>query len=192
MSMMDVVAAHALIDAGPGTLVVDVRPPSEYETSHIPDAINLPLDQIDAHLTQFANRADARILLICQSGARVIRCERTLAGAGLDGTLVLDGGMSAWLTSGLPVIRGRARWPLERQVRLAAGPLVASAFTISVWWPPAQNLAGLIGAGLAVAAVTNTCALGMLLSRLPYNRRPRETRNASSITPRTAHTGTRG
>lgn len=27
-----------------------------------------------------------------------------------------------------------------------------------------------IGAGLTFAAVTNTCAMGMLLAKLPYNR----------------------
>ena len=70
-----------------------------------------------------------------------------------------------------PGYRGRARWALDRQVRLTAGLLVASAVAVSFWWPPARYLAGLIGAGLAVAAMTNTCAPGMLLSRLPYKRR---------------------
>jgi len=191
MSMINVVAAHALINAGQGTLVVDVRTPSEYETTHIPGAINLPLDHIDAHLTQLVDRDDTRILLICQSGARAVRCQRTLARVGLEDTLVLDGGMNAWLTSGLPVIRGRARWALDRQVRLTAGLLVATAVAVSFWWPPARYLAGLIGAGLAAAAMTNTCALGMLLSRLPYNRRPPLAGIASKM-PGTAYTGTSG
>jgi hypothetical protein len=29
-----------------------------------------------------------------------------------------------------------------------------------------------IGAGLTTAALTNTCTMGMLLSKLPYNRGP--------------------
>jgi rhodanese-related sulfurtransferase len=33
-----------------------------------------------------------------------------------------------------------------------------------------QFLAAAIGAGLAIAALTNTCAMGMLLAKLPYNR----------------------
>jgi rhodanese-related sulfurtransferase len=172
VSMIDVVAAHALISARSDALVVDVRTPGEYETAHIEGAINLPLDQIDAHPTRLADRADTPILLICQSGERASRCQQSLASAGLDGTLVLDGGMNAWLAVGHPVVRGRARWALDRQVRLAAGLLVAAGVAVSVWWPPARYLAGLIGIGLAAAAVTNTCALGMLLSRLPYNQRP--------------------
>jgi hypothetical protein len=31
-------------------------------------------------------------------------------------------------------------------------------------------VAGAIGLGLTVAALTNTCAMGAMLSKLPYNR----------------------
>ena len=133
-------------------------------------------------------RADTRILLICQSGARASRCQQTLSSAGLDGTLVLDGGIGAWLAVGHPVVRGRARWALDRQVRLAAGLLVASAVAVSIWWPPTRYLAGLIGVGLAAAAATNTCALGMLLSRLPYNQRVSGTTSTPNA-PMTQRTG---
>ena len=34
-------------------------------------------------------------------------------------------------------------------------------------------IAGLVGAGLTVAALSGTCVMGMLLARLPYNRGPR-------------------
>lgn len=40
----------------------------------------------------------------------------------------------------------------------------------SVFVPQLKWVAGLIGAGLTVAAVTNTCAMGMVLGKLPYNR----------------------
>jgi hypothetical protein len=40
----------------------------------------------------------------------------------------------------------------------------------SIWLPGARYLAGAIGAGLIVAALTNSCLMGMLLARLPYNR----------------------
>jgi hypothetical protein len=37
-------------------------------------------------------------------------------------------------------------------------------------FPAARYLAGAIGAGLTIAALTDTCTMGMLLARLPYNR----------------------
>lgn len=170
MSVIDVAAARSLLTDNPDALVVDVRTPGEFETVHIPGSINLPLDQVDAHLDRIVSDAGGRLVLVCQAGSRASRCQQVLAEAGLPDTLVLTGGVDAWTAAGAPVVRGRSRWALERQVRLVAGSLVLAFVLASVWWPPARYLAGLIGAGLTVAALTNTCAMGLLLARLPYNR----------------------
>jgi len=50
---------------------------------------------------------------------------------------------------------------------------VLTAVVVGLLVPPVTWLAGVIGAGLVVAALTNTCVMGMLLSKLPYNRGPR-------------------
>ncbi|WP_440107381.1 rhodanese-like domain-containing protein [Streptosporangium sp. H16] len=174
---MDVSAARALIAANPDVLVVDVRTPGEYATCHIPGAINLPLDQVDAHLNRIVADAGGQLLLVCQAGGRATQACAKLAGAGLSGSTVLTGGMNAWKAADGPTSGANdndaSRWGLERQVRLVAGGIVASSVLASVWWPPARYLAGLIGAGLTFAAVTDTCAMGMALARLPYNRGPR-------------------
>jgi len=47
---------------------------------------------------------------------------------------------------------------------------VALSIVVSIVVPGAKWVAFAIGAGLAFAALTNTCAMGMLLARLPYNR----------------------
>lgn len=170
MSVIDPIAARELLRLNPDALFVDVRTASEFESAHIPGAINLPLTQIDAHLQRVVSDAGGRLVLVCQGGSRAQRCQTILGSAGLSDTVVLEGGMNAWLADNGPVVRGRGRWALERQVRLTAGGLVALAVAISVWWPPARFLAGGIGAGLVFAAVTDTCAMGMMLSKLPYNR----------------------
>ncbi|MDG4765602.1 rhodanese-like domain-containing protein [Solwaraspora sp. WMMD406] len=64
---IDVPAARALLAANADTLVVDVRTPAEFETAHIDGAINLPLDQVYAHLNRIVADRGGRILLICQS-----------------------------------------------------------------------------------------------------------------------------
>jgi rhodanese-related sulfurtransferase len=170
MSVIDVPAARALVSAISDTLVVDVRTPAEFESAHIPGAINLPLDQVDAHLQRIVTDAGGQLILVCQGGVRAAQCQQKLSAAGLPGTLVLTGGMNAWTAHGAPITRGLQRWALERQVRLVAGGIVTVAILASLWWPPARFLAGLIGAGLTMAALTNTCAMGMLLAKLPYNR----------------------
>src|SRR5690606_36632127 len=114
--------------------------------------------------------AGGRILLMCQSGNRATQACRKLVNAGLSSASVIEGGMNAWIAAGGPVERGRQRWSLERQVRLVAGLIVLLSVLASIWLPPARFVAGFIGAGLVFAALTNTCAMGMLLAKLPYNR----------------------
>lgn len=56
-------------------------------------------------------------------------------------------------------------------MRLVAGSIVLAGVLSSTLAPWAKWVSAGIGAGLAGAAVTNSCAMGMLLSKLPYNRR---------------------
>jgi hypothetical protein len=53
---------------------------------------------------------------------------------------------------------------------LVAGSVVLASIVGSVALPKLKWLAAALGGGLTVAALTNTCAMGMALSRLPYNR----------------------
>lgn len=150
--------------------VLDVRTPAEFETSHIPGAYNVPLDTLREHRAELRRHLDEDVVLVCRSGARAAQAEEALAGVGLPGLRVLDGGMVAWESAGAPVNRGRETWELERQVRLVAGTLVAAGVLGSVKVPALKWVAGAIGAGLTGAALTNTCAMGMALSKMPWNR----------------------
>ncbi|MER7132738.1 rhodanese-like domain-containing protein [Streptosporangium saharense] len=166
---MDVVTARALVAAADGTvLLLDVRTPAEFETAHIDGSVNVPLDRLEAHLPQLAGM-EGRSVLICQTGGRARTAQAKLTAAGLR-SVVMSGGLNAWIASGAPVNRGRRRWSLERQVRLAAGLLVLVSVALSVWWAPALALAVFVGAGLTYAGASDNCMLGMLLARLPYNR----------------------
>jgi hypothetical protein len=83
---------------------------------------------------------------------------------------VLEGGVAGWQAQGGEVEREKETWALERQVRLVAGSLVAGSILASLRVPAARFLAGAVGSGLVFAAVSNTCMMGNLLARLPYNR----------------------
>jgi rhodanese-related sulfurtransferase len=152
-------------------VVLDVRTPGEFATGHIPGALNLPVDQLPAHATRVA-AADRALVLVCQSGARADTAQRQLSQVGASGTQVLTGGMGAWTAAGGDATppSGAGRWSLERQVRLTAGSIVVSGILGSLVWPKARFLSGAIGAGLVFSAVTNTCGMGAVLAKLPYNR----------------------
>ncbi|MEV1145681.1 rhodanese-like domain-containing protein [Micromonospora sp. NPDC049799] len=167
---VDAATLRELIAAGRPPRLLDVRTPAEFETSHIPGAYNVPLDLLKEHREELRNHLDEDVVLICRSGARAAQAEQTLAGVGLPNLKVLGGGMMAWQAADAPLTRGAARWDLERQVRLVAGSIVLVSILGSVLVPGLKWVAGFIGAGLTFAAVTNTCAMGMLLGKLPYNR----------------------
>ena len=150
--------------------VIDVRTPGEFETAHIAGAYNVPLDLLREHRDEIITHLDEQVVLVCRSGQRARQAEETLRTAGLGNVHILDGGITAWQAKDFAVNRGTQRWDLERQVRLAAGSIVLSSVLGSIAAPKLKWVAAAIGGGLSVAALTNTCAMGMLLSKLPYNR----------------------
>jgi rhodanese-related sulfurtransferase len=167
---VDAATLRDLLTTGRGPRILDVRTPGEFETAHIPGAYNVPLDLLREHRTELRAHLDDQVVLVCRSGARATQAGQTLAEVGLPNVKVLDGGMLAWQHTDAPVNRGRTRWDLERQVRLVAGVIVLSSVLGALLVPGLQWVAALMGAGLTAAALTNTCAMGMLLAKLPYNR----------------------
>ncbi|GAA3242438.1 rhodanese-like domain-containing protein [Pseudonocardia petroleophila] len=154
--------------------VIDVRGPAEFETVHIRGSHNVPLHMVGDHTEQLAARLDRPIVLVCQSGTRAAQAHQRLAGVGADHLHILDGGIAGYTAAGGEVRRGRARWALERQVRLVAGTLVLAGLTAGLRAPKARLLAAGIGAGLTFSALTDTCTMGRILSALPHNRGPKD------------------
>lgn len=155
-----------------GLALVDVRTPGEFESARIPDALNRPLDQLEQHVDELRELCgdDTPLVLVCQSGNRAEQARAKLTAAGITNVTVLDGGVNGWRAADGEIVEDVRRWELERQVRLVAGSIVATSIGASLVVPEARFVAGAVGLGLVFAAVTNTCAMGMLLSKLPYNR----------------------
>ena len=79
--------------------------------------------------------------------------------------------MTGWATAGHPMRRGAPRMSLERQVRIAAGLLAATGGWLALFVNPLfAAIPAFVGTGLVFAGVTDTCAMGMLIAKLPYNR----------------------
>lgn len=170
---LDAAALRQLLESGDAPRLIDVRTPGEFQTAHIPGSYNVPLDLLREHRAELRAHLDEQVVLICRSGRRAATAEQALASAGLPNLRVLSGGMTAWQATGAPVTAGRPRWELERQVRLVAGSIVLGSILTSTVFPRAKWVAAAIGGGLTFAALSNTCAMGMALAKLPYNRGPR-------------------
>ncbi|WP_427172210.1 rhodanese-like domain-containing protein [Arthrobacter sp. 92] len=163
-------------------VVIDVRSAAEFESMHIRGSYNVPLPLLSEHTEEFAARLGSRVVLVCQSGARAEQARQRLGGAGIGTAYVLTGGVPGFAAAGGEVVRGKRRWDLERQVRLAAGSLVVLGLAGGRFVSPKiRLLAGAIGTGLTFSAATNTCAMGQALSAMPWNKAAKEPTRESAI-----------
>jgi rhodanese-related sulfurtransferase len=163
-------------------MVLDVRSAAEYEAAHIRGSYHVPLATLAEHTRELAAHLDTPVVLVCQSGVRAEQARRHLAAVGLDRAHVLDGGLPAYTAAGGDVVTGRKAWALDRQVRLVAGTLVVLGLAAGrLVSPKARLLAGGIGAGLTFSALTDSCAMGAALARLPINRGTTEPGTADTL-----------
>lgn len=161
-----------MTQSGTAVELIDVRTPAEFQEVHVPFARNLPLDQLNgANWTEGRTRSASPVYVICRSGSRGKQaCEKIVA-AGYPNVVNIEGGTQAWAEAGFPVVRGAKTMSLERQVRIAAGLLVLIGSVLSILVSPYWiGLSAFVGAGLVFAGITDTCGMGMLLARMPWNR----------------------
>ena len=85
--------AHALVKQG--AFLLDVRSPGEFAEGHVPGAVNVPVQELEATLPSLPNDRNRQIVVYCRSGMRSSRARTILLKAGYS--KVEDfGGMSNW------------------------------------------------------------------------------------------------
>jgi rhodanese-related sulfurtransferase len=158
------------IDERTDVRLLDVRSPGEYETMRIRGSYNVPMDLVGGYAREI-RAIEEPVVLVCQSGSRARKARVALEDAGMPHVHVLEGGVKGWVSSGKPVERGHEPISMERQIRIAAGALAGVggllALTVNRRF---GALPAFIGGGLVFAGVTDTCAMAILLAKLPYNR----------------------
>lgn len=158
-----------------GCTLVDVRTPAEFREVHVEGAMNIPLDRLD-HVKVPQPDAEQPIYVICHKGNRGVKACQKLSATGLTNLVNVEGGTLACQQAGLPVVEGKKAISLERQVRIAAGSLVLVGVVLgAVVHPYWYGLSAFVGAGLVFAGITDTCGMGMMLARMPWNTARYET-----------------
>jgi rhodanese-related sulfurtransferase len=167
---------------GKKTDLIDVRTPVEYREVHVENARNIPLDQLDPAALMHARNGSASepLYFICRSGSRGQQACEKFHNAGFTNVVNIEGGTLACVDAALPVVRGKKAISLERQVRLAAGSLILLGAILGWLVHPAFiGLSAFVGAGLLFSGITDTCGMGMLLARMPWNQIPKTSSTAA-------------
>ncbi|MEQ1557134.1 MAG: rhodanese-like domain-containing protein, partial [Gallionella sp.] len=90
-----------------GTLLLDVRETSEYAEVHAPNVTLIPLGELSARLNEIAPFKDKPIAVMCRSGKRSAKAVALLEAAGYSQVSNVSGGMNAWESAGLEVVRAK-------------------------------------------------------------------------------------
>lgn len=116
--------------------------------------------------------ADASYYVLCRSGHRATMAAMLLMQKGFAKVTVIEGGITAWEKASLPVKKIAMPMSIERQVRVVAGTIVLTGALLSfvnTWF---IILPLFVGSGLIFAGLTDNCMMGLLLMKLPYNKKP--------------------
>jgi hydroxyacylglutathione hydrolase len=85
-------------------LIIDIRTPREWSAGHLEQSINLPLSQLQSHISEVPR--DRRIAVHCAGGYRSSIAAGILNQYGITNLIELAGGITAWEAAKLPVVTG--------------------------------------------------------------------------------------
>ena len=156
--------------------VIDVRTQAEVNSESLGDCAHFPLQDLDsaavkAYLEQQGHDSSQPVHLLCASGQRATRAAEQLQNDLGHQLVIVEGGMNALKELGIDIAKGSGNIiSLERQVRIAAGSLVVVGVILGLAVNPGfYGLSAFVGAGLVFAGITDSCGMGMVLARMPWN-----------------------
>ena len=86
-----------------GAVIVDVRPNTEFATGHLPNARNIPVEDIAKRMGELP--AGKPVIVVCGSGNRAGKAASALRAAGRQEVFCLEGGVAGWQQAGLPLVK---------------------------------------------------------------------------------------
>ncbi len=156
--------------------ILDVRTAAEVQAESLPNCIHIPLhdltpERLQAELSK-RGKPTASVYLLCQAGRRAEMAADQLKDKVSPELYIIEGGMNAVKQSQISIQQTHKQvMSLERQIRIAAGFLVFTGVVLGTWVNPVfYGLSGFVGAGLMFAGITDTCLMGMLIARMPWNK----------------------
>lgn len=88
---------------GEGAVVIDIRNSNEFRQGHITGSRNIPYAKLMEHLSELP--ADKALIIVCNIGQTAGAAARQLKAKGLQNVYKLEGGISNWKSSSLPLVK---------------------------------------------------------------------------------------
>lgn len=104
--------------------LLDVRTPAEFNYSHIEGATLIPLKNVPAHdpvnlsddkllpnrMKELPKDKNTKIVVYCYTGKRAGIASQMIADAGYKRVYNIQGGLTAWVNAGYPIVIDPVRW----------------------------------------------------------------------------------
>jgi rhodanese-related sulfurtransferase len=90
-----------------GALLVDVRSREEFEGGHVLDARHLPQEEVAGAGESLKKYRDKPVIVCCETGMRSGAAARVLKAQGFGKVVNLRGGLAAWRSENLPLVKGK-------------------------------------------------------------------------------------
>lgn len=104
-SVTDISQETLLTNPPKGVLVLDVRSANEFAAGHVPNAVNIPHDQLASRIAELSVGTTGTVVVYCESGFRAGKAATVLRQAGYQNILHLAGDMRAWRANGRPTVK---------------------------------------------------------------------------------------
>ncbi len=88
------------VDLPDNHVLVDVREQDEWDRGHAPDAVHIPLGQLERRLSELPKSRP--LVVTCRGGGRASRAVTYLRSEGYDAH-ILEGGMLVWFRQNRPL-----------------------------------------------------------------------------------------
>lgn len=169
--IIDPSSLYSLFKNGQKICLIDVRTPAEYREAHVGFAESLPLDTLSPDVIKEQGAKCSPLYVICKSGSRARNACMKMIENGIENVAMLDGGTDAWISAGLPVVRGKKAMSMDRQVRLTVGTIVMAGSLLTIFVHPYFiGVPLFMSAGLIFSAITDFCGLALILGKCPWNK----------------------
>lgn len=102
--------AYELIRDNPGMLVLDLRPPQEFDgpTGHLRGASNIPLARLPYRLLEIATYRQETFLVYCRADDCGQQGMAILKSSGFENAILMDSGIDGWIRAGFRTVLPRA------------------------------------------------------------------------------------